>query len=225
MFITIFFRRFTLLLSTHGFKHKPWRKWQMRRLRRVPVGTGCSWFRPASGTDRLGVPPRSMRKVQLKTNATSCISAVEVAWFPWRPRTLVQWEPQGTSQTTASGVTKVEAWAEPVLYHQLAGEDWERCWQVLIWLYLEDNVNENWVLLLVQSKCRGRLRHLGKRREATWQEKKHSISWLWELLCTTLLLFLIFEYFRGIESKIIDRIWWPNIRLSLCQGRIQNVTL
>lgn len=96
-----------------------------------------------------------------------------------------------TFQAMESEVTEVEAWADPILYHQLAGEDWERCWQVLIWLYLEDNVNENWVLLLVRSKCRGRLRHLRKRREATWQEKKsHFMNMRVIMYCIT----FVFEF-------------------------------
>lgn len=172
---------------------------------------GPCWHRlqlvQANLRDWLGVPAPSRTEVQLKTNATSCIFAAEVAWFPWLPLTLVQWEPHRTFQTMKSGVTEVEAWAGPVLYHQLAGEDWEGCWQVLIWLYLEDNVNENWVLLLVQSKCRGRLRHLRERREATWQEKNIPFYEYESCYVLRFFGFWFFSYFRGIVSKIIDRIW------------------
>ena len=77
---------------------------------------------------------------------------------------------------------------DPVLYYLLAGEGWEWCWQFLIWLYLEDNVNGNWVLLLVQSKCRGKPRHLRKSGEATFQGKPFNFISISAITCHRLLL-------------------------------------
>lgn len=86
---------------------------------------------------------------------------------PWSSGEITQ----SISSTGIRGYWSRSYQLGPVLYYLRAGEQWEWCWWFLIWLYLEDNVNENWVLLLVQSKCRGRLRHLRMRREATFQEK------------------------------------------------------
>lgn len=96
----------------------------------------------------------------------------------------------------------------------LAGEEWEWCWWFLIWLYLKDNVNGNWVLLLVQSKCRGRLRHLRKSREATFQGKPFNFINIRAIPCHRLF---------G-KNKIIEGTQRQNIRVYFYKGKIQGGT-
>lgn len=161
-----------------------------------------------AGTCWFTVSTLSGRKVQLKANATSCTFADGNHLF--------------YMNTSDSG--PIENHTEPLSgeirgywsrsYQRgsvLAGEEWEWCWWFLIWLYLEDNVNGNWVLLLVQSKCRGRLRHLRKSREATFQGKPFHFINIRAIPCHMLF---------G-KNKIIEGTQRQNIRVYFYKGKIQ----
>ena len=127
---------------------------------------------------------------------------MEITCFTWIPLTLVQWKT--TQSISSSGIRAYWSGSyqpDPILYYLLAGEEWEWCWQFLIWLYWEDNVNENWVLLLVQSKCQGRLRHLRKSGEATFQGRPFNFINIRAITCHKLLLCFFGKNNMGGKSK------------------------
>lgn len=145
-----------------------------------------------------------------------------ITCFTRIPLTLVQWK--STQSISSSGIRGYRSGSyqwDPVLYYLLAGEEWERCWRFLIWLYLEDNVNENWVLLLVQSKCRGRPRHLRKSGEAIFQGKPFNFI---NIRAITYHMPFVLFYFghKKSNNKIIEGTQWPNIRVNLYMSKIQD---